>query len=178
MCDRVPIRILVISAFLAGMATATPVTAGTWTFDVREYQILGCQPLVTQGGFQFQLADSPSCGECRVTVSSGGAPLVPGQLHGQVDPSETAWSGFEVDLVESDPSLSATLVFLGPDAEVGRVRVTATGASTLALARNGKDVRTIVLDCCDCLVEEFRILDAGAVGTKPLTLTTLKSRYR
>lgn len=172
------VRILALSALLSCTALVAPATGETWIFDLRGYQILGCQPLVTRGGFRFQLQDSSFCGACDPIVSSGGAPLVPGRLHGQVDEDETTWTGIEVDLVESDPALSATLAFLGTDGELGRVSVSATGTSTLALDRNGADVRSIVVDCCDCLVEELRIPDARVVGTDARALSMLKARYR
>jgi hypothetical protein len=97
------------------------------------------------------MGNSPSCGNCIAELSVGGARM--------------------------DPAATASLIFANPGMEVARTSVSGSGATALRLDRQGVSVRYVVVDCCDCLVEELRILDVRTVADDSAALGLLKARY-
>jgi hypothetical protein len=134
-----------------------------------------------EGGW-FLYVDVPwdlPCQSCDATADPGFLALSPGRA---VLPLAEGYAGvtlIEVDLVESDVALTATAWAGAWEVATPPASDTAenTGSTTLRLEIPGEELFSVVIECCDCAVEEVRFIGDRIVPVSASGWGVLKSKY-
>ena len=175
-------RVTVLIALSLLLIIPAAALAETIAIDFRNLGNIPCGTTWQEAGIEFEIVKIPanhSCsGSCLPGADQTGLQLFPSALAMNL----TGASGvlnIEMDIIESDPGLSATtwLYTNGGQTAVDETVSTATGAATFLLSAGGQAVDLLEIYCCDCTLVELRIIGDVIVHDTPDSWSAMKARY-
>ncbi len=143
---------------------------------------VSCGTRWQEAGVNFEIAHIPanhSCtGSCLPGVDLTGLQLFPSGLTMDMSGAGGVMD-IEIDIIESDPSLTATAWLYYDDGQttVDGASSTATGAGTLSLNAEGLAVDFLEVYCCECTIVEIRLIGDVIVSASGFSWGTMKARY-
>ena len=158
------------------------VSGETIAINFSQLSAVDCGTTWQEAGIEFQIAHIPanhSCtGSCLPGVDLTGLQLFPSGL--AMDMSGAAGvMDIEIDIIESDPSLTATAWLYYDDGQmsVDSAVSTTTGAGTFLLNAEGQAVDFLEVYCCECTIVEIRLIGDVIVSDSGRSWGTVKARY-
>ena len=173
-----------IAVLLTSHALPHAARGGELVFDLRFDEIAAyCEYLPIEAGVYFlvtEYAGSFSCGTGGCAIAEpAGLLMSPASLVVHVwDLNILGVTGFEVDVIERDVGLSATLRAEVPEGAPEYTSTTTTqGATTLVINSAGEPLSTAEISCCACTIVEVRLVGADIVPLRGKSWGMLKSTF-